>query len=100
MTYCQRQTDPDPHDLDQVGLTLLAHNDDYFIAGIASQDGKTTVEGIQPGDKIVKIEGLPASGASRDAVLSVLHGRAGDVRKIVVERNGDFVTVDARVTAF
>lgn len=48
MTYWLRQSDLDAHDLDQVGLTLLALGDNYLVAGIASQDGVLTVTGINP----------------------------------------------------
>jgi hypothetical protein len=100
MTYWQRQSDPDPRDLDQVGLTLLALNDDYFVVGIASQNGRRTVDGIQVGDRLVQVDGLRATGASRAAVLSALHGRVGEIRTIAVERDAKQVTVQASVRAF
>lgn len=100
ITYWQRQRDLDPHDLDQVGVTLLALGDNYFVAGIASQDGKPTVIGIQAGDHLLQIDALPVTGTSRDAVLSALHGKVGDTRTIVVDRDGKQTTVQAPVTRF
>ena len=73
MTYWLQQSDPDPHDLDQVGLTLLALGDNYLVAGTASQDGVLTVRGINPGDQLTKIDAMKVTGASRDGVLSALH---------------------------
>jgi C-terminal processing protease CtpA/Prc len=100
MTYWLRQSDPNPHDLDQVGLTLLAVGDNYLVAGIASQDGGLTVAGINPRDRLIKIDAMKVTGASRDAVLSALHGKPGDSRAITVDRDGKEVTVRAQVKRF
>jgi hypothetical protein len=35
MIYWERQVELDPHDLDQVGMTLEKRGTGYFIAGIA-----------------------------------------------------------------
>jgi hypothetical protein len=100
MTYWLRQSDLNPHDLNQVGLTLLALGDNYLVAGMASQDGVLTVTGISPGDRLMKINAMKVTGASRDAVLSALHGKPGDMRAITVDRDGKEVTVQAQVKQF
>jgi hypothetical protein len=100
MTYWQQQRDLDPHDLDQVGITLERRAGSYFIAGIARQAGKMTVEGIAPGDKLVRIDGLSADNASRGTVLAALHGRPGDRRVLTLERAGQQLQVNALVTGF
>jgi hypothetical protein len=53
MTYWQKENDLDPHDLDQVGITLVRAADKYAVGGIALKDGKETVEGVQVGDTLV-----------------------------------------------
>ena len=47
MIYWQQQIELDPHDLDQVGVTLEKRETAYFIAGIAQKDGKATVDAIE-----------------------------------------------------
>jgi hypothetical protein len=47
--------------------------DNCLIAGIVSQDGKVTVIGIDPGDRLIRIDRMNISGASLEAVLSALH---------------------------
>jgi len=53
VTYWERESDLDPHDLDQVGVMLETPDPEkpYFIVGIAAKNGKLTVEGIGVGDK-------------------------------------------------
>jgi hypothetical protein len=100
MTYWQKARDLDPHDLDQVGITLERRAEGYFIAGIARQAGKATVEGIAPGDKLVQIDVLPTENATRGAVLAALHGTPGDRRVLTIERAGQQLQVTVPVTEF
>lgn len=100
MTYWQRQRDLDPHDLDQVGVTLEGRDNGYFIAGVAEQDGNATVEGVRAGDRLVQVDAFRLDGATRGAVFSALHGRPDSVHVLIVERDGKLVTVPAKVTAF
>jgi hypothetical protein len=51
MTYWERESELDPHDLDQVGVTLETRDSEegYFIAAVAEIDGQPAVEGVQGG---------------------------------------------------
>jgi hypothetical protein len=100
MTYWVRQTELDPHDLDQVGLTLKHKGGKYFVAAIATQKGKPTVEGVQVGDKLLKIGGLDTDGATSGAIFSALHGQPGELRTLVLERDSRQFTVQAKVMVF
>jgi len=100
MTYWQKQRELDPHDLDQVGITLERRLEGYFIAGIARQAGKATVEGVARGDKLIQIDGLSTENASRGTVLAALHGGPGDRRVLTVERAGQQLQVNAPITGF
>lgn len=102
MTYWQRQTNLDPHDLDQVGITLETRDNEkgYFIAGISEKNGKPTVKGLQLGDKLIQIGDLRVTEATRGGVFSALHGKPGDTRTLIVERNGQQLTLQAKVSAF
>jgi hypothetical protein len=100
MTYWLRQSELDPHEIDQVGLTLKAVGGSYFVAGIATQNGKPTVDGVLPGDKLLKIDGLPTASATWGALFSSLHGAPGDSRTLILERNGKQLAIQAKVTPF
>jgi hypothetical protein len=98
--YWLRQTKLDPHDLDQVGLTLMSKKHEYVVAAIATQDGKPTVDGVHVGDKLLRIDKLQTNTASWSEIFSALHGRPGERRTLLVERDGRRFDVQARVTAF
>jgi hypothetical protein len=98
--YWLKQTEIDPHDLDQVGLTLERQGDAYVIAGIATREGKPTVEGVQTGDTLLQVDALVARGASRGAIYSALHGNPGDTRTLTLARNGRQFVVQANVIEF
>jgi len=91
---------PDSHDLDQVGLTLKKRAGEYFVAAVASQNGKPTVDAVQVGDKLLQIGMLHTDGATPVAVLSVMHGKPRELRTLLLERNAERFTVQAKVTAF
>jgi hypothetical protein len=100
MTYWERETELDPHDLNQVGVTLEKRDTGYFIAGIAEKDGKPTGNSVRVGDKLIQVNDLQVSSATRGAIFAALHGEPGSVRSLVLERNGQQLTVPAKVTAF
>jgi PDZ domain len=99
-TYWEQESDLDPHDLDQVGLTLEKRNNGYFVAGIAEKAGKETVDGVQVGDKLIQIDDVRVSDATRGAIFAALHGEPGSVRLLMIERGGQRLKVPTKVTAF
>ena len=99
-TYWERVSDLDPHELDQVGVTLEKQSDGYFIAGIAQKSGKPTVDTVRVADRLIRVDDVVLSSATRGAIFAVLHGKPGEVRMLVVERDGQQLTVPAKVTAF
>jgi hypothetical protein len=98
--YWLPEDKPDPHDLDQVGLTLTSKNSEYYVAAVATQEGEPAVRGVQVGDKVVRIDALLASNATRGAVLCAMHGKPGDIRTLVLERDTRQLTVQAKIVAF
>ena len=100
MSYWEPQSALDCHDLDYVGLTLLSRRGDYFVAGVATRNGRPAVTGVEVADKLVQIDALPTYGASREAIFAAMHGNAGETRSLVLERAGSKIQVRARVTAF
>ena len=100
MSYWLRQAPPDTHELDQVGLTLQFSKGEYVVAGIATKDGRPTVDGVQAGDKLLQIDTLTTKGANWGAIFGALHGKPGEVRALVLDRDGKLLRIQAVVTAF
>lgn len=100
VSYWLRESDSDLHDLVTVGLTLKNRGDAFFIAGIATQAGRPTVEGVEVGDELLQIDGHNMKGASPGALFSALHGQPGEVRNLTLERNGTKFEVKAKVASF
>jgi hypothetical protein len=98
--YWLRQAELDPHDLDQVGLTLQSEGGAFIVAAIATRHGRPTVEGVMPGDRLIRIGSLDTKNATWGAIYNALHGKPGTTRRLVLERNGKQLTVTAKVTAF
>ena len=100
MTYWLRQTELDPHDLDQVGLTLKSKGGEYFVAAVATQNGKSTVADVQAGDKLLQIGALHTGAATWSAIFSAMHGKPGEIRTLLLERDARQFTVQAKVVRF
>src|SRR5215475_4502195 len=100
MIYWERQGELDPHDLDQVGVTLEKRDTGYFIAGVAQIHGQPTVDTVRVGDRLMQVDDLQVSNATRGAIFAALHGKPGSVRTLVVERDGERLNVAEKITAF
>lgn len=100
MMYWVKQSELDGHEIDQVGLTLRSDEGAIYVAAIATKSGRATVEGVLPGDKLIRVGDLEISKASHGAIYDALHGRPGESRTLVLERDGARITVNATVTAF
>ena len=98
-SYWLKQANLDEHDLDQVGLTLQS-NHGLFVSAIVTQKGKPTVEGVQVGDKLLKIGELDTKGATWGQVFAAMHGKPGEMRTLVLERAGKQFIVSAKVVSF
>ena len=100
MTYWLLQTVLDPHDLDQIGLTLQSKRGKYFVTAIATKNGKSTVEGVQTGDKLLQIGALQTGTATWGAIFAAMHGKPGEIRTLLFERDSKQFTVQAKVVGF
>ncbi len=95
----------DAPDFDVVGLILRPEDDGRFtILGIADYDGKPSVpqgdEGVQAGDHLVAVDGIPARGSTLGQVWAMLAGSPGTKRTLTIERGGRQITVVAEVQHF
>jgi hypothetical protein len=100
MSYWLKQADPEINDLDQVGLTLRAERGEYFVEAVARRNGMPTVEGVLPGDRLIRVGELEMKTATWGAIYDAMHGRPGEIRRLVVERAGNRIAIAARVSRF
>ena len=92
-------------DFDVIGLVLRPEDDGRFsILGVADFDGKPSVRtgsgGVQPGDHIVAVNGIPIRGSTMGQVWSMLGGTPGQDRQLTIEREGKEFAVVAKVQHF
>jgi hypothetical protein len=100
MSYWVRQSEDDPHDLDQIGLTLQRKGDSYVVAAVATQEGRPTVADVVPSDHLIRVGELDLTNATWGAIYNAMHGTPGTSRLLVVERNGAKRTINATITRF
>jgi hypothetical protein len=100
MTYWMQQAPIDKEDLNQVGIVLGRYAGVTVVAGIAQKDGAPAVTHVQSGDKLLKIDGVETSSLKRGELLRALHGKPGDHKRLLLERDGKELEIDTSVTAF
>ncbi len=54
-------------------------------------------QAIRPGDRLLRVDGTDVTGATLSAAQQALSGQPGQTRTIVVEREGQSITVQAIV---
>lgn len=92
-------------DFDVIGLILRPENDGRFtIIGIADIDGKPSVpegpDGVQAGDYLVAVDGIPVAGSSLGQVWAMLGGVPGKERTLTIERSGKRFSIPAKIQRF
>jgi hypothetical protein len=88
-------------DFDVVGLTLRPEDDGrYTVLGVADFEGKPSVDGVQAGDLLVAVDGIPVRGTTMGQVWKMLGGTPGQERKLTMERAGKEFTTVANVQHF
>lgn len=98
--YWLKQSEPDSHDLDQIGLVLRSDRGQYFVAAVAEKNGIRTVEGVLSGDRLIQVGALETQKSSWGAIYDAMHGKPGETRILVLERDGHRRKVVAKITAF
>lgn len=99
VTYWEAGPPPEPDDLDTVGLTLRPGADgNYAVAGVVTRNGQPAVEGVEAGDRLLRIDGLETTGATMGTVADALRGRPGEKRALLLERQGKRIEVEAKVS--
>jgi hypothetical protein len=99
--YFEKGAAFETHDMDVVGLTVQPQVDgSYQVIGITTKDGRPSVAGVEPGDLLIEVGSLTVKDATMGAVVDALRGAPGDIRRLVLERNGERLNVDAKVERF
>lgn len=99
VTYLERHADASQEALNVVGVVIGARPDrSYTIGGVARCAGKSVVDGVQPGDKLIRINDWTVKGSLAD-VLDELHGKPGEVKNLLIERDRKQVTIKTTVTS-
>lgn len=83
-----------------VGLILAPSRDRdgrFGVRGVAKKDGKSTVNDVQPGDKLLQVDGVDMQGLTMDSVIDALRGKPGDTHTLLLDRKGKQFTVKAPV---
>jgi hypothetical protein len=92
-------------DFDVIGLVLQPEDDGQFrILGVADFEGKPSVpsgpRGVQAGDHLVAVDGIPVHAATMGQVWSMLGGTPGQERTLTIEHAGKQFEVTAKVQHF
>lgn len=88
-------------DFDVIGLILRPEADGRFtIIGIADYDGKPSVPGVEAGDHLVAVDGIPVLGSTMGQVWLMLGGEPGKARTLAIERDDKEFAVVAKVQHF
>jgi hypothetical protein len=99
--YFDRASTAPVPEMDVVGLTLRPQDDGkYVVAGVAEWNGRSTAPDVKPGDVLVKIDNIDCGGGTMGQAWSLLGGSPGDVRELLVSREGKQLTVKATVQRF
>jgi hypothetical protein len=85
-------------DMDLVGISVRQMPDlSYQVAGIVKENGKPAVEGIEPEDIIISIDGFLVKGATMGSVVDKLRGKTGETRVILINRTGKEIRIEGKV---
>lgn len=92
-------------EFDVIGLVLRPENDgEYTILGVADMNGNPAVptgaNGVQAGDHLEAVGGIPVHGTTMGQVWFMLRGTPGQERELTLERAGKEITVRATVRQF
>jgi len=99
--YIETSTGSPITGLDVVGLTLRPEVDGrYTVVAVVPFEGQSSVPEVRAGDVLVGVDGAPVTGATLGQVWSLLGGEPGQVRKLIVDRDGKRLTIEAHARRF
>ena len=88
-------------DFEVVGIVLRPEDDGHYtILGVPDFNGKTAVEGVHAGDRLIAVDDISVTGATMGQVWAMLGGTPGQERRLTMERGGKEFVVPATVQNF
>jgi hypothetical protein len=88
-------------DFDVIGLVLRPEDDGRFtILAIADLGGQASAPGLQRGDQLVAVDGIPVRGSTMGQVWLMLGGEPAKERRLTVDRDGKQFTVAVKMQHF
>jgi hypothetical protein len=99
MTWWQADSPADRRDLDIVGLTLRPEpGGGATVTAVVAKEGRPIVKGVEPGDRLIAVDGHDLATARMGDVVDALRGEPGAMRTLVLEWHRQRRTVQVRVT--
>ena len=98
--YWLRQQRAAPRSIDEVGVTLVRRRGAYTIGGVVAKAGAPPLTGVEPGDRLLAVDGVATTGRSSDDVWRALGGSVGTRHVLSLDRRGETVEVVAPVSGF
>lgn len=100
VVYLSRKTRLQQNEFDLVGVVLAPSRDRdgrFAIRGIAKKNGASLAEGIDTGDKLLRVDGSDIQGKTLGAAIDSLRGKPGAHHSLIVSRKGKEVAVKVRI---
>ncbi len=86
---------------ESVGLGLLVKFDEQGLLSISElYEGAAKEAGLKVGDVFISVNEVMLPGKSMDEQLALLGGQAGDVKRLVMERNGSRFSCNVTLKTF
>ena len=96
--YFEKHSEIDFNDMDMVGLTSRPEPDgNYSVIGIVEEHETPSLDGIMPGDILVKVDDLIVKNSTMGTVVDALRGKPGDSHRLLIRRDGKQFEVDSMV---
>ena len=90
--YLKRENAGHGMPLDMVGIMLEPSDGGYMIARVAKREN-----GLEKGDRLLRIDTTPISGLTTAALMRKLIGKSAETRKLTLERDHKTMSVTAKV---
>ncbi len=96
--YVDKKRSSDYYDMDLVGLILRPEADSSFsILGVAVKDVVPLVDNVKSGDLLLQIDDFIVKGKTMGTVIDALRGKPGDIKNLLLERDGNKISVKAKI---
>ncbi|MHC1780790.1 MAG: MBL fold metallo-hydrolase [Bacteroidales bacterium] len=98
--YFQKGEQKLENDSDIVGIAVRQLADgSYQVVGIVHINGRPVIEGVEPGDILISVDGFAVAGKTMGSVVDKLRGRVGDTRKLLLNRGGKEIVAEVKINS-